>query len=399
MADVDLVKLSYFEFKDQPLEWILDDLQLGKINLIVGKNSTGKSRVLNVIGHLANQLLAKSISTSEMNYDAVFNTSEGELKYILRVQNGTVIKENLSLNGVEKLERDNKRLSLWYQERNAFIDHIPTATELSAGTRSDQLQHPYLGLLESWAKSVRSYHFGAELGKQHVAVVVKSAGVKSEFDDRDENRVVAIYMQAVKEFGDEFAAAVLADMKDLGYPLTKIVADTPVNFELQFDGNSVQLPGNVMALGVKEDGIGGVYFQHVMSQGMFRALSILVQVNYSQIAKRANCILIDDIGEGLDYDRSALLIEKLRKKAKESQFQLVMSTNDQFVMNHVPLDEWSVLQRNGNHVSVRNIHNSKAAFEDFQFVGMSNFTFFEMDFANAVREDGPYLDFDGGSEK
>ena len=50
-----------------------------------------------------------------------------------------------------------------------------------------------------------------------------------------------------------------------------------------------------------------------------------------------------------------------------------MSTNDQFVMNHVPLDEWSVLQRTGNHVEVRNIHNSKAVFENFKFVGMSNF--------------------------
>ena len=107
------------------------------------------------------------------------------------------------------------------------------------------------------------------------------------------------------------------------------------------------VPTEVLAVGVRERGVNGVIDQREMSQGMFRALSILIQVNYSQLAHRANCILIDDIGEGLDFDRSARLIELLRDKAKESSFQLIMSTNDQFVMNHVPLEEWSVLAAQG----------------------------------------------------
>jgi len=119
-----------------------------------------------------------------------------------------------------------------------------------------------------------------------------------------------------------------------------------------------------------------------MSQGMFRALSIIIQVNYSQMAHRANCILIDDIGDGLDFERSTRLIDILRTKARQSSFQLIMTTNDQFVMNHVPLDEWSVLERDGCHVHVRNHENARQAFEHFRFVGMSNFAFFEMDFAS-----------------
>ena len=53
-------------------------------------------------------------------------------------------------------------------------------------------------------------------------------------------------------------------------------------------------------------------------------------------------------------------------------------------MNEVPLIEWSVLRRQGNHVTVRNNENSKKEFEYFRFVGMSNFTFFEMDFVNGT---------------
>ena len=119
-----------------------------------------------------------------------------------------------------------------------------------------------------------------------------------------------------------------------------------------------------------------------MSQGMFRAFSIIAQVNYSQLASRATCILIDDIGEGLDFDRSSRLIEVLREKSQSSDFQLIMTTNDRFVMNHVPLDEWSVLQRTGAEVKVKNVHNSREQFEEFKFIGMSNFSLLEMDFLN-----------------
>ena len=136
-------------------------------------------------------------------------------------------------------------------------------------------------------------------------------------------------------------------------------------------------------------GVHGVVDQGEMSQGMFRALSILIQINYSQLARRAHCILIDDIGEGLDFDRSALLIQLLRRKAKDAAFQLVMSTNDQFVMNHVPLEEWSILQREGSHIHVRNHDNSKEAFKHFRFVGLSNFSFFEMDFVNHPADVAP----------
>ncbi len=166
-------------------------------------------------------------------------------------------------------------------------------------------------------------------------------------------------------------------MHQMGYDLERIGTFAAENILVLRGG----LPAPVLALGVWERGVSGVVEQTEMSQGMFRALSILIQVNYSQRARRAHCILIDDIGEGLDFERSTRLIGILRRKSQESFFQLIMTTNDQFVMNNVPLEEWSVLQRQGNHVRVRNYENSRKAFEDFKFIGLSNFSFFEMDFA------------------
>ena len=110
-------------------------------------------------------------------------------------------------------------------------------------------------------------------------------------------------------------------------------------------------------------------------------MALLIHVNFAQFKGATSSVLIDDIGEGLDFDRSCRLIELLREKSKTYNFQLVMATNDKFVMNHVPLDEWTVLQRTSNVVHVRNYENSRVAFDDIRFTGLSNFSFFEM---NAV---------------
>jgi hypothetical protein len=65
-----------------------------------------------------------------------------------------------------------------------------------------------------------------------------------------------------------------------------------------------------------------------------------------------------------------------------------MSTNDRFVMNKVPLEEWCLLQRNGNHVRVRNYQNSKAAFDRFKVTGLNNFDFLATDFIEKVGANG-----------
>ena len=80
------------------------------------------------------------------------------------------------------------------------------------------------------------------------------------------------------------------------------------------------------------------------------------------------------------YPKDHPRIDLLRGKAREFGFQLIMSSNDRFVMNKAPLEEWCVLQRRGNRVRVRNYENSREAFEEFKFTGLGNFDFFATDF-------------------
>ncbi|MDR3632321.1 MAG: AAA family ATPase [Isosphaeraceae bacterium] len=375
-----LNSLSYSERLDQPKQWILDGLRLGQTNLLVGINSTGKTRTLNVIHNLSRMiLLHNNFRCANANYNVLFKGDDISLRYLVRVENGKVMQEEVELNSKRLLSRgEGGEGEIFAQEEGKNIRFKPPENDLAVVARRDSLQHPFLEPLHEWAEAVRHYTFGTHLGKDHLAAFVKGA---PEADERNANFVVAIFRKGLTRFGDDFVAAVTRDMTGMNYDIETVGLYPPDGVTVMNSTGPMELVG----LGVQEQGVSGIVDQNDMSQGMFRALSIITQLNYSQMTQRANCILIDDIGEGLDFDRTVRLIELLRKKAQQSQFQLIMTTNDQFVMNHVPLEDWSVLKRRGDHISVMNYDNSKELFDEFKFVGLSNFAFLELGFAEGLR--------------
>jgi energy-coupling factor transporter ATP-binding protein EcfA2 len=377
-----LVSVEYTEFEGTSQEWKLEGLHLQSRNLIVGKNATGKTRTLNVISGLATQLAGLRPPPISGRYDVLFEHEEKSLNYKIVVENNQVVAEQFSIDGDVKLIRGKGgEGQIWAEEIKRTIRFQTPLHELAAGVRRDTIQHPFLEPLYVWGSSVRHYHFGTKLGKDRLAVFAEKGN--NLFDERDSNFVVPLFRQAVNEFQDQFTRAVIRDMGRLDYHIEELGLKAPVSIRV-VSGT----PGELIGLYVKERDLPGITDQYSMSQGMFRALSMLVQANYSQITKKATCILIDDIGEGLDFDRSCRLIDLLREKATESNIQLILSTNDRFVMNRVPLEEWSILQRKGNRVTVRNSENSREVFEEFKFTGLSNFSFLEMDFISGAPTEG-----------
>lgn len=375
-----LKSIKYAEFEGTPQEWKLECFSLADTNLLVGKNASGKSRILNIINALARHVAGIDQPRLSGDYDAEFIDDDKEVHYQLKYEEGQVVEEKFTVDGRTLLNRAKGGEGLiWAEEidggKNIRFQTPPS--ELAAVARRDTIQHKFLEPLYSWGSSLRHYSFGSALGKDHLVVFVEKGG--REVDDRDANAVVALYRQAEKEFKEDFKQAVLRNMRQVDYNVESLGFKPPVSIRVQSD-----LPGELVGLYVKESDLPGITDQHSMSQGMFRVLSILIHVNYVQMAKKSTCLLIDDIGEGLDFDRSCRLIDLLRAKAKTSTIQLVLSTNDRFVMNRVPLEEWSVLQRRGAHVKVLNYENSRDLFEEFKFTGLSNFSFLEMGFANGA---------------
>jgi hypothetical protein len=321
------------------------------------------------------------------NFDVEFDLKRTKYRYLLSYKDGEVLSESYTSKERDWLHRGSggigKLFAKELKKGGDYLDFQSPVNELAAVARRDSIQHPYFEPLYQWGKAIRFFPFGSSLGKELLTIMVKDKTQAQPFNDKETNRIVAVFSRAFDQHGQSFTDAVIADMAQIGYPLEGISLTHPKSINI---GKALVFPGEPTFLSVKEIGLAAVTDQIDMSQGMFRALSVIIQLNYSQLVGSPSIILIDDIGEGLDFERSCALIELVVSKAKKLKTQLVMATNDRFVMNKVPLESWSVLQRTGGTVKVANYKNSKKIFDEFKFTGLSNFDFFAYDVLGGPKE-------------
>ena len=370
-----LETITYAQFEGKPEEWSITDFSFGNINLIVGKNATGKSRTLNIIQALGNLVSGYiKLQFKSGNYKALFNEDGEKLTYFLKYEKSKVIEEKLVIGSTTKLDRGRRGEGTIYavKEKRDMKFQAPPS-ELACVNRRDSVQHPFFEDLHKWGKNLRSYLFGTPLGRDHYAVFQKDKG-EEKLNLKDTKQPVAIFKKGQKKYSKEFIDNIKTDMAKVGFNLDNITVGSPISITFQ---NLLEPPQGIL---VKEGDLKGTTDQNSISQGMFRALSLIIQLNYSLLASVPSCILIDDIGEGLDYERASALIKLLIDKAKKSSVQLIMSTNDRFVMNNVPLEYWSIMRRFPNESKIYNYKNSRKQFDDFELTGLNNFDFFTSDF-------------------
>jgi AAA15 family ATPase/GTPase len=379
-----LKSIQFCRFKGEINEWSIEgktidgqvkrDLTLENINLIVGKNASGKTKTIDAIRYIADLIsgdtkLSKQVYFSDYqtaDYQLNFDDNGKHIEYKLDFKEGKIIQEILSVDHQEKLNRAEGKL--WYEGAQSMLD-FQTDDNILAVSKRDKKQHSFFEKLYRWGKNLSHYRFGRALGKNTWVRDINAIKDSDEISLKDSDDVIEIFVQGERKFHQPFVRAILEDMKTIGYNLKTIKA-----------GKVKNLPILAYGLNVQEIDLEDVTEQKEMSQGMFRALSLLVQLNYSLMSKIPSCILIDDIGEGLDYDRSKSLIELIIKKSKGSAAQVIMTTNDRFVMNNIPLIYWSAIQRLPKKSIFYNYQNSKETFDEFTYTGLNNFDFLKTEF-------------------
>lgn len=385
------MKLDIFDYvynKGLPGEWRVEECRLSQTNLIVGKNATGKTKIVRAIDTLSKLLSeSRSLAPQPKSYEwrLLFDTDlpEQKTEYILKIEKGLVIKEKLIIGSKSNeplLDRDESgEGTIFTQELARNIRFQTDQTELAVVKRRDSIQHPFLENLYQWSSSLRFYEFGAQLGKNTMARIRSTMELlKNQTDFKDSNFVVGIFVIGKQEIGEPFIKAILSDMREIGYKLSEIGTKVPslINPDI-----SVDSPDNLpQFLYIQEEDLTSVTEQSEISQGMFRALSLFIQINYYLLASKPSCIVIDDIGEGLDYQRSSSIIKILINKAQTGLIQLIMTTNDEFIMNGVPIEYWSLIERTPGSAKLHNIYNSREKIEEFKFIGLNNFDLFTSEF-------------------
>lgn len=370
-----LISLTYSEYPGDSRFWELETASFSSINLIVGKNATGKSRLLNVLGGLCRLLSG----TAQVNYESGLWGAEillsGKLYSIEIVFNNNKIEsEVLKIDGVRKLNRGADGMGeIYYEQQNAFIKFQVPHFILAIQQKQDELQHPFISELSAWARQTQFFSFNTSfISNTFVAWSALSNHLEGAAGSSMNTDVVSAYSSAFKRFGMDFDAAILTDMEEIGYSLSDVGVD---DMRSLVPGIAAHEP--ILGLFVKErDRENAILAQSMMSTGMFRAVALIIFANIAKFSRTNTLMSVDDIGEGLDFDRAVRLIDVLMRIMRESSLQLFLTSNDRFVMNNVELEYWTILRRAGAVVRPYNYENSKRAFDEFKFIGLNNFDFF-----------------------
>jgi energy-coupling factor transporter ATP-binding protein EcfA2 len=358
--------LKYTRYAGEPREWSIigsngDYAYFSNINLLVGKNASGKSRTLNVIRELANLLsgqitLKQTLSPSE-KFEIIFTEDDHKYKYILDFENRAIKNEILSLDNKILLDK-NKGILLDAQNKNIPFEKQNAQLAI---TLRDENNIPYFKNFVEWGNSIKDHLFSNQIDKNNL---VKYDMQMNENDYDNSAVLVHTFNKGREQFGETFVSDIISGMQDLGYPVSDIgIEEKEDSYELN----------------IEEDGEYTVS-QKDMSQGMFRALSLFIMLSYARLINISFCILIDDIGEGLDYESSKKMIDVVIKKINKSNIQFFMTTNDRHIMNRIPLRFWTVIGRQSGKSVFYDYTNSQNTFDDFKYTGLNNFDFLATDF-------------------
>ena len=364
-----LQSIKYNEYNNQPNEWILNKSSFERIALLVGKNASGKTRTLNVIAGLSG-LLTSSTSFSSGTYEVEFSNEKNNYVYEISMLNKIITSEKFSNNDDVLLERDHLGEGKIYTKQvDDYLKFKVPKNKLAVVIKRDSEQHEFLEPLHFWASNTFHHRFAADDERKTLVRFIDEVSI----EEKAKQFAITLLKKGLKKYGDKFKNNILLDLKSVGYLAIDIGLTIPEDIVIS-DG------APIYCIFVQEEDLNSLTLQHHMSDGMYRAIILIIKLNYILLQDNKSMLLVDDIGEGLDFKRSKSLVELVINKSVSSELQVLLSTNDQFVMNGIPLQYWAIVKRAGNTVSYITQKTSPEAFEKFKFIGLNNFEFFASEF-------------------
>ena len=337
--------LSKLTYKDS--DWEIGPICLSEQSLIVGPNATGKSTVLRCIRRFIRVVVGniKIDAALDFRYDMEFSNSIGVVSYILRVQGGRVVEELLETNGKARVRRDVGGSIVGDESVN-----VPDTT-LLINARRDIDKYPDIEMVLTWVEQMSSFIFSNILSSDSRV----SPFTASQIDIcRMWEKIDTSQKEAVKKW-----------MQKLRYNIDIIDIDVNKLGE--------------KTLYVVEENVTKPIVMGKMSNGMYRVLYLLVYLYYVSV-NSSGTVLVDDLGEGLDYFRSSTLGEMLFSFSKEHNIQLIVTSNDNFLVDKVDLSAWVLLKREGHTVSSISEKTNPEDFARFRKLGLRNFDLLKTDF-------------------
>jgi len=371
------LKLSKFSYNSRFPE--IEDIALKDLNLLVGKNANGKSTLLAYIRIIA-EVLKENAGAAKIwgrtdSFKITSQKSKQKLEYNLDrnlfSEKVFITKEYLKHNDEFKVRRNNVETTIRnINGKPTKID--PPDDKLTIHIRRDKKEYPYFENLIIWAENTYFIDFNAtkleDFSFESEQMKLLERVRRSEDSSMRYNDLVAYYYaqlstqkrNSIKEAINYIGFHIIEIRIDDYYKNYNYVCPTPLSFSEINEHEFIE--------------------DTLLSSGMKRTIYLIIYIEYLIAKKTPSTLLIDDLGEGLDYERSVNLGKYVFQRCKDSNVQLIAASNDNFLLDAIDLEYWTILNRKGNKISAINMESHPEIFEKFNFVGLSNFSLLSSDF-------------------
>ena len=323
-----------FEYDDYL--WKLNTIYLDKLNLIVGKNAVGKSKTLKAMVDVARFIKGETAGVNAHSCRIVFSDEMGkELIYSYEGNIKEITSESMTYGDKELISRNATRSLVNGKNVN------PPQNKLIIQTQRDTTKFPEFEIVMSWAEHTRGFSF-SELSSSRSYLIPNMFSEKIDFTELFE------------KIDNEKEQFIINNMRALGYKINEISKLDVQQFKM---------------ITLSEDEVIVPLFSSYMSNGMLSAT-----------VEGAKTFLVDDLGEGLDYSRSSKLSKIMFDYCEAHDIQLIVTSNDNFLMNAISLDNWIILQRKGKKVNGYSRYTHPDMFVKFRKMGLNNFDMLSTDF-------------------
>lgn len=343
-------------FKFSSLGWNLETLTFGQSNLIVGKNSSGKSKVLKALCQVVTVL--SQFRSEEGGFyfstELILNDQEDEIYIYLSIDEKKIVKEIIKVNGQVKIDRD---------EHNASFegeDVCPPENMLLVHVRRDVRKYKYIEKIIKWSEET----------------VVRS------FIDRNDPTKNELFEHVLK-FTPQMRQHLVKMANEVGFPLKDFGTFKDVLLKPKDDA-SKHAPDSIKEILVAEKHLDMFFTLKGLSTGMYRTIVLLILIEQLINLDHPALLAIDDLGEGLDYSRATKVGKLLFEVCAEHGVQLIATSNEEFMMNIVDISNWNILVRKGSIVKSITSANCPEEFENFKYMGLNNFDFFTSQFLTGM---------------
>jgi len=341
--------LKSFEYKDT-YSWELETIHFNQLNLIVGKNAVGKSKTLNALVEVAKFIKGEGgIDIASHRCRVVFaDANDKEIEYSYDWFKGEIAVETMIVGNEIIISRGKEQALLNGEPIN------PPTNKLIIQTQRDTNRFPEFEAVISWAEHTRGFSF-SDLTSYHSYSIPSMFSDKMKFEELYEK-----IDQAKEDF-------IVQTMRSLGYRIKEVAKLDLTQYKIIY---------------LNEEDVETPLLPHALSNGMVRVFYMLTYLAYIATVEGAKTFLVDDLGEGLDFSRSSKLSKVIFEYCQSNDIQLIVTSNDNFMMNAVDLNNWIVLQRMGNKVKSFSQTTHPEMFIKFRKMGLSNFDMLSTDYVD-----------------